>query len=286
MFSLKNDRIELALAPEAGGSIAAFRVDGYDVMRPATEEALAKHDPLGMASFPLVPYSNRIAHGRFRFDGRDVQLPLNFGDHPHAIHGQGWQHPWTVLDVDGTHARLCYEHEPDAWPWRYVAEQRFTLHDDGFEVALIIANRSDMVMPAGLGHHPYYPRTPGMRLLARLDGWWETDEHVMPVAHHPVEPARDWSQWLHADKTTDNVFSGWDGDALIEWPEKQLQLRVTASELARYLVVYSPTDEAICCIEPVTHPTDAINQPDTPNIRRLEPGTTMTLTTQFRVEAI
>ena len=78
------------------------------------------HDPLDMASFPLVPYANRIAHGRYVVDGQSYQLPLNFGDHPHSIHGFGWQRPWQVLEQSGHDVRLEQTHHGDAgWPWAW-----------------------------------------------------------------------------------------------------------------------------------------------------------------------
>ncbi len=275
----------LRLAPEAGGGIAAFEWQGVDMLRPADAAALAARDPLGLASFPLVPWSNRIAHGRFAFEGREVVLPLNFGDHPHAIHGHGWQTPWRVEAHDDRSATLSFDHEAGAWPWRYRAEQVFTLADDGFAVQLSVENRSEHRMPAGLGHHPYFPRTPRMRLGARLDGWWQTDAFVMPTTH--VEEARDdWSDKLHAPTTTDNVFTGWDGTARIEWPERGLALTMTASEPAKWLVVYSPPDQPIACIEGVTHPTDAINDPAQPGLAILEPGERFELDTRFSVSVL
>lgn len=275
----------LMLAPAAGGGIAAFRWQGADVMRPAGETALANLDPLGLASFPLVPWSNRIAQGRFAFDGREVQLSLNFGDHPHAIHGHGWQAPWTVEAQDEERARLSFDHEAADWPWRYRAEQHFTLADDGFDVRLSVENRSDTRMPAGLGHHPYYLKTPGMRLLAHLGGWWRTDAFIMPTDY--VEEARDeWTDRLHAATTTDNVFSGWDGSARIEWPERGLALTMSCSDAAKWMVVYSPPDQDIACIEGVTHPTDPFNDSAHPGLAILEPGESFALDTRFRVSAL
>lgn len=275
----------LVIAPAAGGGIAALRWQGADVMRPADGDALANLDPLGLSSFPLVPWSNRIANGCFTWNGREVRLPRNFGDHPHSIHGHGWQRPWTVEAQDAASLTLAYEHAPDKWPWAYRAEQRFDVERDGFTVRLSVENRSDMAMPAGLGHHPYYLKTPAMRLHAHLDGWWQTDEFIMPTAY--VEEARDdWSDKLHAPTTTDNVFSGWDGTARIEWPERGVALTMTADEAARWMVVYSPPDQPIACIEGVTHPTDPFNDPAHPGLKVLEPGETFALVTRFRVEAM
>jgi len=285
LITLRRGDTDVTLAPRAGGGIAAFRWQGVDVMRPASHTALANLDPLGLASFPLVPWSNRIANGRFTWEGRDVKLPLNFGEHPHAIHGHGWQRPWEVEAQDTTSATLSYRHEAAEWPWTYRAEQRVELVDDGLDVRLSLENRSDRPMPAGLGHHPYYLKTPGMRLEAHLEGWWETDEFIMPVRY--VEERRDdWSEKLHSATTTDNVFAGWDGTARIIWPERNIALVMTTSEAARWMVIYSPPDQPITCIEGVTHPTDPFNEPDHPGLAIVEPGASFVLDTRFRVEPL
>jgi aldose 1-epimerase len=285
LITLRRGDTDVTLAPEAGGGIAAFRWQGVDVMRPAGNTALANLDPLGLASFPLVPWSNRIAYGRFIWEGREVQLPLNFGEHPHAIHGHGWQQPWKIEAEDATSATLSYDHGAAEWPWSYRAEQRFELADDGFDVRLSVENRSDRPMPAGLGHHPYYLKTPGMRLEAHLEGWWETDEFIMPVRY--VEERRDdWSDKLHSPMTTDNVFAGWDGMARITWPERNIALTMTTGEAARWMVIYSPPDQPIACIEGVTHPTDPFNEPNHPGLAIIEPGASLALDTRFRVSPL
>lgn len=285
LLRLASGPVELVLAPEVGGGIAAWRLDGEDVMRLTPPEALAARDPLGLASFPLVPWSNRIRRGRFSFEGRDVVLPPHHSDARNTIHGQGWINPWTVEDASATAARLAFDHAPDDWPWAYRAEQNFTVRDDGFDVTLSVENRSDSRMPAGLGQHPYYPNEPGATFRARLDGWWETDAEIMPVAHHAVTPTDDWTSWLHAETTTDNVFSGWNGHAEMSWPERRLKVTMTSPD-AHYMVVYAPADGSVMVVEPVTHPTDALNEPDTPGIRVLEPGERLTLATHFRVERL
>lgn len=282
LLTLADGPLETVLAPACGGGIAALRFNGVDVMRPADPGALAARDPLGLACFPLVPWSNRIAWGRFGFGGREIQLPRTMGDHPHAIHGHGWRCAWAVVAADALSATLMYDHAAGSWPWRYRATQRFELQDGALVVDLAVENRSDTAMPAGLGLHPYFPRKPGMTLHARLDGWWETDSLVMPVSLHEVDPRDDWSDWLHRPETTDNVFTGWDGVARLTWPERGLALDMNCGEAARWVVVYSPTHQDIACVEGVSHPTDALNDPALPGVRILRPGETFALTTAFR----
>ena len=59
MIELKAGEYFLALEPERGGSIARFGWRGQDLMRPTCGPSV-----LDVACFPLVPFSNRIAHGR------------------------------------------------------------------------------------------------------------------------------------------------------------------------------------------------------------------------------
>ena len=80
--------------------------DARDAGRGASREGLVRQT----SSYPLIPYSNRIAHGRFSFQGIEHQLALNFGDHPHSIHGNAWQSPWQVDEATDTHCRLSLLH--------------------------------------------------------------------------------------------------------------------------------------------------------------------------------
>ena len=89
---LRHRAARLTLAPQLGGAIRAFEWRGRDILRPAAATA---DDPFEMACFPMVPYVNRIAHGRFEFGGRAVQLERNWTADPHPIHGQAWRRPWS-----------------------------------------------------------------------------------------------------------------------------------------------------------------------------------------------
>ena len=94
--TLRAGELELSVDAARGGSIMAFRERGFDLMRPWDG---CSDDPRAYASFPLVPFSGRVDHGRFRFDGRSYTLAPNFPPEPHAIHGDGWTSPWTVVTV-------------------------------------------------------------------------------------------------------------------------------------------------------------------------------------------
>jgi aldose 1-epimerase len=277
--ALVADDARVVINPAVGGALASFTFGGVDALRPTPA---GSRDVRAHASYPLIPYSNRIADARLEFDGHIHALARNFGDHPHAIHGVGWQRPWTVAARDAKSALLVLEHDPavddaHAWPWPFRALQSLSLHADpgGIDAALslklTIANASAAPFPFGLGWHPYFVRGAATRLGFRADGAWETDATCLPTARI-VDPP----QWRFdiprtpGSATIDNVFTGWDGEATIVDGERRIAIAVRADRAAGFLVVYAPAGRDFVALEPVTHMTDAFNR-----VARGESGTGM-----------
>ena len=95
MLELRCGAMSAIVAPERGAAVLGWLRDATPILRRAT--AAAVFGAAGaMGAFPLVPYCNRIAFGRFRWNGRDHTLDRNFGDHPHTLHGIGWKRAWAV----------------------------------------------------------------------------------------------------------------------------------------------------------------------------------------------
>jgi aldose 1-epimerase len=285
----------LLLSPRTGGSIARYwwgRAGGeIDWLRPGPGAASANLDPGAMGCFPLVPYSNRIRNGRFRFGGREVALPLNFGDHPHSIHGHGWQAPWKTVSRAENESTLEFHHPADAWPFEYRARQSFRLVSTHLSVTLTVENLGGTTMPAGLGFHPYFPRTPGTRLTAAVDQVWLTDREVMPARRVAPPPDWDLNRGMMVDRVAlDNVFTVWKRRASIEWPERKCRLTITGGDGMDFLVVYTPRAQPFFCAEPVSHCTDAFNrvaagERDT-GMRELAPGESWAVTMELRPEVL
>jgi aldose 1-epimerase len=291
LITLRADGAGLVLAPAAGGSVVRYWIDRgattTDLLRPWS--APRSGEPLAAAAFALVPYSNRIREGRFSFRGREVVLPLNRLPERHSIHGHGWQAAWRPLEVRTHEAILEFGHAAGAWPWAYRATQHFVLAPASLSVALTLRNESDSPMPAGLGWHPYFPRTPRTTITADVQAIWSTDAEVMPTSLAPPRPDTDPARGVMVDAVPlDNCFVGWRRRAVIEWPESGMRLVMTADAPLDFLVVYTPPGRPFFCVEPVSHVTDAFNlaeagRPDT-GARALEPGETLQATVSLSLE--
>lgn len=291
VVELRAGRAEFGVAPTIGGAITHFRWTGgtriHDWLRPATIDDLASGDAGRLACFPLVPYSNRIRAGRFAFRGRSVQLPRANIAQPHPLHGHGWREPWTVTERAADRVTLELVHATDAWPYPYRARQDFELTVDELRVTLAVENRGREAMPVGLGLHPFFPRTPRCRLVARVVAMWATDAEVMPTALVAADRRLGTDDGLPIDEVAlDNVFTGWSGHALVRWPERDAALALEADPPLAFLVVYSPPGERYFCAEPASHCTDAFNlaaqgRADS-GMLVLDPGARVAATVRFR----
>jgi aldose 1-epimerase len=268
LLSLRAGALAVDLAPAVGGSIARFaltRGDApIDVMRPASPEALAARDPLGMASFPMIPYCGRIARAQFAFGGERFALERNFGDSPHSIHGNAWRRAWTVAKQAADRAELVLEHNgkerPQEWPYSYRARQVFALTRDALRVDVEIVNRDTRPMPLSFGLHPYFPMTPQAALRTRLGGMWENDEGMLPSGLSPLPRDLDFSAGRRlADVLVDACFAGWSGAATVRWPEAGVGLEISGGAPFGQFVVYTPPHREYFCAEPQSAAPDAIN---------------------------
>lgn len=256
-IALKAGNWEAEVRPEIGGALASLRRRGVDVLRPMPPQAT---DPLLSACFPLVPYCNRIRDGCFAFGGREVALPANFPPEPHSLHGLSWQREWTVESAVESKCVLVDDYDgTGGWPWAYRAQQRVRLGLKGCAITLVVINRSDMPMPAGLGLHPYFRRRPETELHFHADHVLLTGADPLPTGiTAPAEHFADWASGSRLpSETVDHCFAGWQGSATVR---DDLGTIAVSADGAPHLHLYAPADGSALCLEPVTHTPDALNR--------------------------
>ena len=253
---LQHEGARLVLDPEHGGAIREYSWMGHEVLRASAQHS--GDDPFELASFPLVPYANRIAHGRFAVNGHEVRLRPNRATEMHPLHGQGWRRRWQVVDATASDATLQFEGGGDEWPWRYCAEQHFRLSRERLTIRLSIENLSDSLMPAVLGLHPYFPDAAHARMRVRTARVWTTDAASLPLEEVPTPSSWSFdSERNVAAQPLDNCFGGWDGSAVLRWPGFSVTLRATN---CRYLHVYVPAGSDFFCLEPQTAASGALGR--------------------------
>jgi aldose 1-epimerase len=288
---LRSSSLQLAISPSVGGSIARFEwlADGgqaFALMRGCHSKS---DNVLEAASFPLVPFVNRIRGSRFNFRGRQVVLAPNMAGDASVLHGQGWLSPWTVVFANEAEAELAFAHQAGEWPWAYAARQHFALDEGALTVRLSCRNMAPEPMPCGLGQHPYFPCGPETRIDARVAYVWEIDEQVLPVAKVPAEGCFDLEDRMVCGQGLDHGFAGWGGIAHIRDPSWPVEM-VLSSPDAAFFQLYSPAEGGLFVAEPVSHANAALNAPEEEwpelGLRVLEPGEEMSLTMRLEFRQV
>jgi aldose 1-epimerase len=252
-FELHAGALRLALRPDLGGCIAGLWHRDSAILRSSEPAALGASRV--SASYPLVPYSNRLGYRKFRWKGHDHTTQPNYDDSPHSLHGVGWQRPWEIVSSSALEVVLRLRHGGDAdWPFAFEATQYFTLTPQSMSVQMVFTNTADVAQPVGLGWHPYFPKRSRSRLHIELSDRWDSDATQLPI-RKVAQPGID-SDVSHLD--FDNCFEGWKGPARIR--DEKFSLQLTSS--LRYLVVFTPQDRGYFCVEPVSHVSNAIHMAD------------------------
>lgn len=287
LIELRAGQLQIDLCPSIGGSIARFdHFDGERRIAILRGCAGVPGDVLETASFPLVPYVNRIRGGEFMFRGQTIRLRPNMAEDPSPLHGQGWLNPWMVEAAARDHAILAFEHEAGEWPWAYAARQQFKLTQNALEIELTCRNMSGQPMPCGLGQHPYFHCSGRTRIRTNVRHVWTIDQDVLPVERIAATGQFDLSDRAVCGLGLDHGFGGWDGQATILDPDWPFVI-VMSSPATRFFQLYSPGSGQIFVAEPVTHANAALNQPEESwaelGLHILSPGEEMSLTMRLEL---
>ncbi len=293
---LHHARQHLGLVPSLGGGVAAWQVDGpggpqdrIDLWRPWDGKTL---DLYQLASFAMVPWSNRISGGGFSHAGQFHPMQPNRAGEPYPIHGDGWLQRWAISQPASDTLEMALQSNGFGGnPYAYECVQRFRLVEAGLDQQVQVRHQGAEPLPYGLGLHPWFPRTPATRITAPVQGVWLSGSDPLPTAHTtrlPLTWDLNAGMSAHGD-LIDNAYTGWGGTARIDWPESGLQLTMHMPDFVQhggvaehFCLVYRPPMGPAFCFEPITHPIDAFHQPGLPGLRTLQQGETLMLRVQWR----
>lgn len=297
VLNLSNGNLTATIHGECGGSITAFRIQQpsgpVDLLRPTPEETIAQKNGPGCSSYPLVPYSNRIKNGHLTFQGRTWQSPRTFPNHPHTLHGHGFKGAWHVERSDPRSGELSFEYQGSDFPSAYRAVQQFDLTERSLTVKMYLTNTGKERMPAGIGFHPFFPKTQDTRLQVALDGVWLMAENDgIPTEHTRVPPQWDFSTLRDlGDVVLDHCFTGWNSQrAVVEWPSRGVRVVMTGQGPLKFIILYTPAGQTFFAMEPVSNMNDGFNRAEKGEAGTgtvvLEPGDELAGSMRLEVERL
>jgi len=263
---IENNILRFIVDPEKGASIMAFFVNKENSWLSLMPDSRTESTDLNAACFIMIPYSNRIENGKFNFEGRDYQLRNREN---HSIHGDTRNRAWRTEEADSS--RVCFffeskEHKDINWPWSFDARVEYFLNQNTFTSQIALKNRSNSVMPAGCGWHPYYNRT---LLFDEEPVYLKMNTHgVYPDANDNRIPSgppqipsieQDFSKekLLDISLFLDSCYHSYDGNGYIFWPKSGIKVTYKCSSCT-HLIVFNPS-KPFFAVEPVTNANNGVN---------------------------
>jgi aldose 1-epimerase len=273
---------------EVGGGLRSYDVGGRAVLDPYPLDAICD----GGRGATLIPWPNRLADGRYTFDGDEHTLPLTDPAHGSAIHGLMRWSNWNVLEQGPSAVVVGLRLHPlPGWPFPIDAELRYSLGPDGLAVETRVVNIGERACPLAVGHHPYL--SPGAGTIDQAILEFEagtvilTDQRMLPAGREAVAGTSfDFARARPiADLELDSAF-----EDLARDPNGCTRVRLTGSDQrtvelwadASYPLVQLFSGDTLAparrrhglAVEPMTAPANALATGE--RLLRLEPGQAFT----------
>jgi aldose 1-epimerase len=277
-----------ATVVSVGGGLREFLCDGVAALLGYGEAEMC-HGGIGQL---LIPWPNRIADGRYTFEGGERQLPLSEPARHNASHGLVRWVEWQRVDGGPDHVVVAHRlHGQPGYPHQLDLTARYTVSAEGLAVEVTAVNVGASPAPYGFGAHPYLTVgrrldecelsfTAGHRLDVDPDRLLPRD--LLDVAGSPYDFS---TPRLLGDLTIDYAFTGLAPAADAAGADRTWTVRLTDPESGRTTALSSdtpwvqlftadPLDRSALAVEPMTCPPNAFATGT--DLITLKPGETHT----------
>lgn len=214
----------------------------------------------------LFPFPNRLAGGRFEFEGKAYQFPLNDFGRPNALHGMLHDRKFELQSENEDQIVLVnkYDGELAYFPFPFKIELAYKLVPGGLSVTAEILNTGPTSMPCVFGWHPYFNLSKGSDLgklqLSGVD-LIEVNENMIPSGKRTpfktLETPTNVSE-LNLDNCFLFVENANRYSTQLIYPDSSV-LEIWQDENHPYIQIYTPEDRRTIAIEPMTGNIDALN---------------------------
>ena len=285
---LDNGVFQAEIIHEIGGNVISLRHQRsgtYLLRKPCSLEDLKQFPE--QFGIPVLFPPNRIADGRFLFEGRECRLPVNETAMHNHLHGLAVGKPWELLSADQNMAEFQFafsarDPEYAGFPFAFTLRRQIELTPSGLRDRMTVTNHGEWNMPLGLGYHTTFPAPLKMRISTE-DHQIEIGERYLPTGRltewRDFDPRRwfdphDRNIGFHARSKDLELEDGscFHGAELL-YPAGLL--RYVTDEKFSFWYTWNKRGEAdFVSIEPVSWMANALNQenPLSANVRKLASG--------------
>jgi len=226
-----------------------------------TEEEL-QNNPLFRGRF-LFPFNDRIPEGKYTFNGKDFQLPINCNEDNSAIHGFMYNKKVSILKHTETEAVFYWRTGKDkiqGYPFDISLKTKIKLHNGGVKISFTVKNEDIIPAPYALGWHSYFKTDPSSILTADYPFYYDIDDNYLPAGKRiPTKGSKfDFSNGAgFSEKSLDHTFGvSLDNKSVLKNENDSIQIKQTNFA---YTQLFIPPDKKSIAIEPISSKPNSFN---------------------------
>ena len=270
-----------SIVPERGANVLEIVFSGINILDGYTTPEELRSAKWGK-SVLLFPFPNRLNGGRYRWQNKDYEFPINNAATGNAIHGfvrdEAFEVDYVFLAKD--HASILCSYDYDGrhpyYPFPFRLEVEFLIRDDGsFTLETACRNLHDAPIPLGFGWHPYFRlakhadlhamQLPACKMVLIDERMIPTGERTQYNAFSKKNPV--------AGTALDNCFAtekpGGQYRMTLEADGRRIAVKASATRFP-YFQVFTPPHRESIALEPMSCNVDAFNNGD--GLIALDPG--------------
>jgi len=142
--------------------------------------------PKTYAGCLLAPWPNRIAQGRYVFEGNQYHLEIRDGL-GNAMHGLVDEATAEIVETRAGFLKLATKVDASAgYPWNLLAEATFELTAEELVISYFVTNVGSGNAPVGIGTHPYFPFSDDTTIAVNADTASVHGSDMLPISQTPA----------------------------------------------------------------------------------------------------
>lgn len=246
LYELRSGRHHVVVAGVAA-TLLSWKVDGTEMLLTHDADAVGE----GYQGKTILPWPNRIDHGKYSFGGQELQVAINEPKRDAALHGLMGFVEWEPVHHDNDSVTLAYFLHPQyGYPFSLAFEIEYKVSEEGVTSTLTARNTGETEAPFGTANHSYIAASNGtideITFALPAGTYYQTNDRLIPTATASVAGTKyDFRTAKKLGSTTmDTAFTdlerGSDGTTVVRFDRpggKNVELWVDQTH--RYLQVYT-----------------------------------------------
>lgn len=214
------------------------------------------------ASSILFPFANRIKDGEYTFNNLKYKLQCNEIDKNNALHGFVYNKPFEVIDSVATqeYASLTLLYKDDGktegFPFKFNIELTYRLDKNGIILSIKAVNNDKSSFPFSIGWHPYFYTKnfdkSALNFKSDTKYVYDAQQIISGTTALDVE-----MPFQLKDVKLDTGYLLTTNEIKFSTPEYNLNISSNSKDF--FLQLYTPDDQNIIAIEPMTGAADNFN---------------------------